>query len=363
MPDDPDHAWLWLFSSNRRALYAQDISNVAALPSGARYTFRYRRNWVASTARTLWERNELKDRPVLIVFSYQHPEQFHPSAFVPVRAGRVVSSSTVGSFFTVEFEVADYRPLPQHRRASEDLPTMGERVREFSRAAETSLTEGYPGNDTDKSAVTASAPGALVDQNPPTDEAWERVVEHLAGSGAFPGHLFLRLLGVQQANGESVPCVAGRYELRAGDTYELRLAHYRPLDGDERRAIRVEADNDVLTIQGAEVIPVTSGYDATRLRFTARYRDEPIETVLALEPSDNGGGSRVEAKLRIKPPKTEKAFRMGLATLAIVVAAVPGTLKDFDGAARWWIMGIIALGGLIVGWSTVRSRIRLPSTR
>lgn len=363
MTDGHDDSWLWLFSSNRRALYAQDVSNVAALPPGSRYTFRYRRHWVGDAARALWERDTLTGRSVLVVFSFQHPEHFHPPAFVPIRTGRVVASEIVGSFFTVEFEVGDYLPLRPHRRSSEDLPTMGERVRAFSREAEEVLHEGHPGDALNKSAVVSPAPLRLVDANPPKDEAWERVVEHLASSGSYPRHLFLRLLSINNTKGEAVKCIGGCYELTAGDAYELRLTHYRPQNGDERRVVRLDIDTALLTFQGSEDLSVTSGYDAVRIRFTAPYRDEPIESVVALAPSDGDPGSRVEVKIRVVPPTSEKAFRMGLATLAIAAAGMPGIWKDFDGATRWWVGVVVVVGGLVVGWSSVRSRTRLPRLR
>jgi hypothetical protein len=75
--------YLLLFSSNQRALYAQDASNTAAGPTGGRYRFRYQKRWVGETTRTTWEQNKLVGTAALVVFSFQH--QTHPSAGVRAR--------------------------------------------------------------------------------------------------------------------------------------------------------------------------------------------------------------------------------------------------------------------------------------
>ncbi len=112
-----DDEWVWLFSSNRRALYAQDVSNVAGLPEGARYQFRYREEWAGASVLAEWE--QLAGRNALIVFSFQHPEHLHPPAFIPIRLAKVTSSKADGSFRIVEFEVGKSAALPSHSRPRE----------------------------------------------------------------------------------------------------------------------------------------------------------------------------------------------------------------------------------------------------
>jgi len=361
MPDPKPTRALWLFSSNRRALYAQDISNVAALPAGAGYRFRYRQTWVGVTAKTSWEQGSLAGSDVVVVFSFQHEAHLHPPAFIPVRVGRVTNSEVVGSFFVVDFEIGDHLTLAPHSRGARDgLPSLGERVQAFSRAAEQLLDEGHPGGDPDKSAVFGPPPTDLVEQNLPTGEAWERIVEHLAASGAFRSHLFFRVAALREVGGTDLTMLDGRYKLTAGKTYELQLAHYQPEPFDTRRHLVVIVDDDALAVQGGSAVSVTSGYDSVRVRFHAKYRDEPIDTTLTVEPAAGEEGSRVALLLRVSPPAGEKAFRIGVGALAVLAAAVPGAWKDFAGNGLPAALALIGIGALGTAWLSARSRIRLP---
>lgn len=360
MPEPEPPRTLWLFSSNRRALYAQDVSNVAALPVGARYRFRYRRTWVGATARRGWEQDVLGDADALVVFSFQHEAHLHPPAFIPVRAARVVGSEIVGSFFVVDFEIGDHTTLPPHSRGSDDLPSLGKRVQTFTRAAERILDEGHPGGEPDKSAVFGLPPTDHVQAHPPAGEAWERIVEQLAASGAFPNYLFFRVDALREVGGAALSMSEGQYDLTAGKTYELQLAHYQPEPFPTRRQLSIVVDDEAVSVHGGKSVAVTSGYDSVRIRFHASYRDEPVDTTVTIEPGPGEDGSRVVLPLRISPPKGEKAFRVGVGTLAVLAAAVPGAWKDFRGDALPLVLALIAAGGLGTAWLSARSRIRLP---
>ncbi len=355
---------LWLFSSNRRALYAQDVSNVAALPAGARCRFRYRRLWVGARARAAWESERLVGSDAVIVFSFQHDARIHPPAFIPVRVARVVGSEILGSFFVVDFEVGDYVTLKPHPRGGQgESRSLGQRVQEFSRAVEGALKDGRPGGDPeqDKSAVLGPSPAEFVDRNPPLDDLWERIIEHLSASGAFSGHLFFRMASLTEADGTEMALKDGRYELTAGKTYELLIAHYQPEPLEQRRELTVAVDETALAVHGQRSLPVMSGYDSVRVRFHANYRDEPIDTTLAVEPSPGETGARVGLSIRISPPKGEKAFRIGVGAFAVLVVAVPGAWNDFSGNALVAALTLIATGALGTAWLSSRSRIRLPN--
>jgi hypothetical protein len=360
MPGPEPPRTLWLFSSNRRALYAQDVSNVAALPAGARYRFRYRRTWVGASARTEWEQDALQGAETLVVFSFQHEAHLHPPAFIPVRAGRVLDSEIVGSFFVVDFEIGDHTTLPPHARGNDDLPSLGKRVQSFTRAAEEILKEGHPGGDPDRSAVFGPPPTAHVENNPPLGEAWERIVEQLAASGAYPNHLFFRVGAFSEVGGADLAMSQGQYNLTAGKTYEVQLAHYQPEPFSARRQLSIVVDDHAISVHGGKSVAVTSGYDSVRIRFHASYRDEPVDTTMTIEPGPTEEGSRVVLPMRISPPKSEKAFRVGLGTSAVLLAAVPGAWKDFSGDALPAALGLIVAGGLGTAWLSARSRIRLP---
>src|SRR5262245_42118338 len=96
---------LCLFSSNIRPQYEQDIIDVAAAPRGHIFRFRYEIKYVADTVRDEWESNKLIERNVLVVYSIQQPQGYHPPAFVPIRKGRVVRTRRDGSVFYIDFRL------------------------------------------------------------------------------------------------------------------------------------------------------------------------------------------------------------------------------------------------------------------
>lgn len=365
VPDDPEveapKPWLWLFSSNARALYAQDVSNVAGLPPGAIYRFRYRRDWVGAQARAAWETENLVGTEALVVFSFQHPKQLHPPAFVPIRKAHVVASEIVGTFFVVDFELGEYVALPEHsRRPGDGHPAMGQRAQSFTSEVEKRLTEGWPGSDPSRSAVFAPDSSDLLAQNPPLEMAWERTIEYLAASGTFPEHTYLRALRLEEVGGGDVNAKGGRFDVHAGKTYVLHLTHYQPEPFATRRHLEVVVEDEAIDVQGSKQLTLGSGYDSMRVRFQAVYRDEPKDTTLTVEPGSGEDGTRIDIPLRVHPQRSEKALRAGIGATALLAAAAPGAWKDFDGGALVGALGVIALGAIATGWLANRSRLKLP---
>lgn len=355
-------SWLWLFSSNARPLYAQDVSNVAGSLEGVIYRFRYRRDWIGNRARTAWENDSLVGTGALVLFSFQHPKQIHPPAFVPIRKARVVASEIVGTFFVVDFEIGEHVALPSDSsgRPGHVVSPLGERIQAFSRAVENRLTEGCPGGEPNRSAVLGPDPSDLLDDDAPTNEAWEHTIESLAASGTYPAHVFFRTLRLEELGGDDINAKAGRFDVFAGKTYILHLAQYQPDSFTTRRHLEVVVDDDAVAVQGSKEVTLASGYDSMRVRFQAVYRDEPKDTTLSVQPGSGEEGTRIDIPLRVHPRRSEKALRFGIGTTALLAAATPGVVNDFDGAARVIALAVVALGAIATGWLATRSRLKLP---
>lgn len=360
MADQSDE-WLWLFSSNRRALYAQDISNVAGLPSGARYQFRYRDRWLGSHAASKWE--QLAGATAVIVFSFQHEVHIHPPAFIPVRLAKVISCTVEGSFRLVTFEIGrNISLLPYSQSRNDDLPLMGSRCQEFSRELETTLSsEGCPGGTPDRSAVLGPSLSQSLESDLAPAVAWERTVDCLGAVGSYPDHLFLRFVGITAVGEKSKLTPADGYlELQAGKMYELELFHFRPQPSDRVRSVLIVADHDVIEVQGSNVLPISSGYDRLLIRITPSLSDDVKTTTLTIEPPSGESGTSLRIDLRVKPPKGDKVLRSGLGGLAIVCAAIPGLVSGLSGGLLGGMIALVAIGASASGFLAVRSRTRFP---
>jgi hypothetical protein len=121
--------WLYLFSSNRSPLYAQDILNVLAAPAGARYQFRYDIAYVENVplddggeaTASSWQQIE-PGTPVLVLFSLQQQAKYFEPVFIPIRRGEVIKHPYIfGSRLFVEFRLGGIVALSARadpRRAS-----------------------------------------------------------------------------------------------------------------------------------------------------------------------------------------------------------------------------------------------------
>src|SRR6202043_237644 len=74
---------LYLYSSNIRPLYEQDILDLLASPHNLLYQFRYEARYVETNTRAEWL--SLAGKTALIHFSLQQEAKFHEPAFIPVR--------------------------------------------------------------------------------------------------------------------------------------------------------------------------------------------------------------------------------------------------------------------------------------
>ena len=270
---------VYLFSSNIRPRYEQDVLNVLAAPTGLTYRFRYRRDWVADGLASDWD--NLSGERCIVHFSLQQPNQYHDPVFFPLRLG------TIRRTF----------------REARDIYII-----EFSIQRSVSLLEPDPGEPSDERAILAAyrkavadyrshldglgielpyqrsaslGPDVTRDAEAPVDATsdegvlFERTTRFLAGTASFQRAKFYRVLRLEQrgvdgpeavvAFDEAVPA----YRLRSGRSYQLLLLQSQPEEVSGPAGFKVTIDEAVAKVVGAPRFEIASKYDAAPLLLTA----------------------------------------------------------------------------------------------
>jgi hypothetical protein len=134
-PDEPpqtksDGSLLYLYSSNIRPLYEQDILDLLASPHNLPYQFRYESRYVEENTRAEWL--GLTGKMALIHFSLQQEAKFHEPAFIPVRLATVQRAFHLGDIHVLELNLGAYVALPEPPPA-EGEGNLAERVQEYGR--------------------------------------------------------------------------------------------------------------------------------------------------------------------------------------------------------------------------------------
>jgi hypothetical protein len=320
---------LCLFSSNIRPQYEQDIIDLAAAPEGHIYRFRYESRYIDGAVRDDWEANKLVDTKVLVLYSIQQPQSYHPPAFVPIRTGQIVRSRRDGSVFFVDFKLGAYAPL----REPTDPETRGSLVAGFTEAL-TNALPGSPGAAVGArfSAASGEVPGGWLTTDGPST-TFERLVTYLAGTVSFSSHLFWRVAGVRELGGDEVKAdKEGRFRLYSNRSYELTVVHHQP-DVNVRSfgmtpgRFDLATDDSLVEVIGDKAFEVASRYDAIGVRVRVPAYDVK-ETILSIRPATDTQGPRADVRLLVGPGDGRRLAGGGLAATAVVLAAIPGLMSD-----------------------------------
>lgn len=320
---------LCLFSSNVRPQYEQDIIDLAAAPEGHIYRFRYESKYIADAVRVDWEANKLVDTNVLLIYSIQQPQSYHPPAFLPIRKGQVVRSRRDGSVYYVDFKLGDYAPL----REPTEQETRGDLVSTFTDA----LTAALPGSPgATAGARYSAAPGEVPDGwilPDAASTAFERLVTYLAGTVSFSSHLFWRVSRIHELGGDEVTAdKEGRFRLYSNRSYEVTIVHHQP-DVSVRQfgmtpgRFDLATDDSLVEVIGDKAFEVASRYDAIGVRVRVPASDVK-ETILSVRPGESTQGPRVDLRLLVGPGDGRRLAGGGIAATAVVLAAIPGLMSD-----------------------------------
>jgi hypothetical protein len=323
-------ATIFLFSSNIRRQYEQDIIDVAAAPAGSVFRFRYDEKYVAPTLRIDWEHDALTQRDVLVVYSIQQPADYHAAAYVPIRRGQISRCFAEGSTLVVEFRVTGYAPL---RRPEQD-ETKGDLVRSFSESLGVALL-GHPGHDDRNlrfSAAEGEEPTGLIAAGDTEAHAFERLVAYLSPTVSFGSTVFWRVAHVRKL-GDVAPVIAdaqGRFRLVSENTYEVTIAHFQ-VDAPPREnppTFDVSTDSSLVEVIAPKQFAVASRYDSIPINIRVAPLPGTRETVLSIQPSPGVIGPRTDLRLHVGPTQGRRAGTAAMGAAAALLLVIPDLAGD-----------------------------------
>lgn len=114
---------LYLYSSNARPLYEQDILDVLAAPTRMPLQFRYKARCVERDTRTKWA--NLTGQKALINFSLQQEAEFHDPAFIPIRLATVTRAFHLGEIYIIQLTLGEYVSLLEPRQGNDKAGLAG----------------------------------------------------------------------------------------------------------------------------------------------------------------------------------------------------------------------------------------------
>lgn len=352
---------IFLFSSNIRRQYEQDVINVVAAPVGCVFRFRYDHKYVAPELRLKWRDNQLVRRSVVVVYSIQQPAAYHPAAYVPVRRGMITRSFEDGSILVIEFQLGSYAAL-QHPVNDE---AAGGLVRSFSAELGSALS-GHPGQDNEKlrfSAADGDEPLGLITAGDTEAHGFERLVEYLTSTVSFGDYVFWRIATVRRV-GEAADLQAdpqGRFRLISENTYEVTIGHYQlKLDTAGTAKLptfAVTSDPALVEVISPKQFTIASRYDSIPIRIRVPPLPDTRETILSIQPSPDVKGPSADLRLLVGPTGSRRVATAAAGGLAALLLVVPDLAGDKASVLVRFLPHIVAAGLLgWMGWSAVPSR-------
>jgi hypothetical protein len=332
---------LFLYSSNIRPLYEQDILDLLSAPEGTFYRFRYDERYVNKAASDSWE--DLRDTAVLIHYSLQQRARYHDPVFIPVRMGRVVETRKVGRMHLVVFSLEKYVSLPAAK--TDGRRTLyGEQVRgytDFLRKLNVPAPYDFSAG-LDRSIY--QEPGLPLDTTSSQADLFQRTVDYLTQTQSFQTSTFLRFAYLRKTgNGnEEIAPKDGRFVVQAGETYELGVAQSQGRDVTTTTTFAISAEEGIVRLLGKPALEIASPYDLIPIAFQplAPATLEARETVVHIDPGPGTNGPRMRINLRILPPLNKTlmgAIATGVGAALVAISTLPAAL-DF------WRVLSVALG-------------------
>jgi hypothetical protein len=329
---------LYLFSSNIRPLYIQDILDVLAAPRRARYQFRYAQNYVDPDLM----KATITGEEAVVHFSIQQEAQYHAPAFIPIRRAKVVDAGLRADIYVVTFEVTDYIALTREENEHPSAPV----TRYAAALAQAHIKRPY--------GPSASLAPDLRDTarevfDPDSDEAnaFASTAKLLQRTEWFRGARFVRVTALREGptNGPEVASSDGTYVLTAGSTYAIELTHYEPGEVTDRQTFTISADDDVVQVIGKPGFDIASKYDYIRVFLHASLpaRDEPRETVVTIEPSPGVQGPTVRLPVRVIAPRGRTAALAAASAIILLLFGLPAVFTTWP---QGWKFALVFIGAI-----------------
>jgi hypothetical protein len=320
-------------------------------PFGQYIHFRYSTHLLPDSMRGTWAKNGYVNYNVIVFHALIQEYLYHKCAYLPIRIGKVIETSSIGETNSIVFELADYCALSV--TPTQDGAGMGAAVRAFSDQLRDDLggehgshpdAGRYVGLGTAPASdhleyTTDARPGSKSDHE--AEVLWERSVSYLRHTLSLRDAAFWRIqsIGKRGSPGKEtlVQPSGGEFSLASGQTYTLHLVQFQARETTEANASQVSlsAPEDVLEIVGASTATIQTEYDAVPFQLFAVPRDSPINIALSVDTQAPTFGATLQIPLRITTDKattfaTSSATVLGLfltATPALLSADTPVTTK------------------------------------
>jgi len=327
---------LYLFSSNIRPLYEQDVLNVLAAPAGLTYRFRYRKGYLSPELRDAWDNETLRGRACIVHFSLQQPNQYHDAVLFPVRLGSVTRvTKEAGDIYLIEFTVdrsiclrqPDVPPTPDPAATAQ---AYRQRVDEY-RAYLNDRQVPVP-----YEASASLGPNVSSDTSAPVDvgegegHLFQRTTEFLAGTASYQNAKFYRILRLERREGTTppeVPFTPGvGYRVTSGKGYQVVVLHSQPRDITSRSAFVIAADQNVAHVVGRQGFEMASKYDVASIPMIATELTGAgaREGVLEISPEPGVQGPSVTLPIRLEPEALKTTGAVGMSMLGLVLIGLTG---------------------------------------
>jgi hypothetical protein len=358
---------LYLFSSNIRPLYEQDVLNVLAAPRGLPYRFRYGRNRMTDEVAGAWG-PELVGRRCLVCFSLQQPNEYQEAVFFPIRLGSVLRATREAQdLYLLEFAVDRVVGLrePQTPEGSSAPPgrAYAAEVRAFREALDQNRIAAPYASWASFGPDLTEIPGVPLDSTTDEGALFNRMGRYLAGTLSYQQATFIHIQGITAGAGEGRREIAfdasvGAFLLRSGASYRLEAIMSQPREPTTPASFGISASDDVLRMVGPSRLEMAGRYDLVPVPFIAAEVASalPRDGTLEIAPQGVAQGARLILPVRIEPDSTRNAVGVGLSALGLFVLGWAGLLNDAP-----VIAGIlVVIGGALAVGVPVLVAGRLP---
>jgi len=351
---------LYLFSSNYRFRYLQDVLNVLCLPPGFLYHFRYERKWIDAEIRNSVDEEEVLPSKVCVVFVDRHVEgePCREPVFHPIRVGELVKVEVDGDVLHIYFLVKEYAKYNKERESSfqnlikDELP-IHKRPLEVYACIGNLMSDFYGGN------------GELA-------RDWQSIVSVIAQARCLQNAVFWRMdhpvkrtkKKVELSGPRQIVHLRTGYEFDANSYYTIPISFFRPdqpAQIPDSVSLRVEMDPGLFLTSQPTLLEANVRYDRLWIDLPTRRRTSQMLSSFLLSLSNKADADaysiapHVEFPLRIKPSRLRYVaglcILLGVVLIAIgtAVSGITGGLLAGLGAVfatvtLWWLTGDVNQG-------------------
>jgi hypothetical protein len=362
----PDQV-LYLFSSNSRPLYEQDVLNLLAAPIGYAYSFRYRRRWVAENLRPDWEANSLVGRRVLVHFSLQQPNQYLPTVLVPFRVGTVARTSVdAGDILMIQFSVGSDVVLTMPPAGSPDEHrSVASAVSTYANELILAGIQAPPNAWASRGADLSQDSGSSLSIAANEGAAFAQTVRILGGTSTYRDARFYRISGVSRGGTEPQKPdfvtydPAEGYRLTSRETYQLGVLQSQAVENAPVAGFTIDVTESVGRVVGPSRFEISSLYDVIPVSLMSADVGAEVNRrsgVIEITPEDSVKGPRLTLRANVGIDRGKKAVAAGAGVAATAAAIFAAAIGNFNPIA----VALLLFSAWLWMWLTVRLGGSLP---